>query len=343
MSTDPQELERRFAELAALDGPRRIDALRTLETESPELARRLAALLDAHEATLDPLDHLHETALRHLSDFDPETLVGRQLGDWTLSRVIGRGGMGVVYEARSKRDGIAQEAAIKLLAAPIFNESAAERFVQEARALARLDHPGICRLRDWGRSPQGWPYLVLDLVHGTPLPGDGDGRPLRDRLATMARIADAVAAAHRQLVVHLDLKPANVLMADDRRPVLLDFGVSRVLNDEDAGSTTQTRWLTPRYASPEQLRGEPATAAADIYALGVMLYEQATGQPPFDLDGVTVTEALHRMEQGAAPPGRVVRGLPRDLDAICARAMHSDPGRRYASAGAFADDDPGHY
>lgn len=337
MSIDPDELERRFAELADAPREHRAETLRALQVESPELARRLALLLDAHEATRDPLKHLHRETLSLLSAFTPEELIGRPLGDWTLVRVIGRGGMGVVYEARSTRDGIEQTAAIKLLAAPLFNPRATERFVQEARALARLDHPGICRLRDWGHSPEGWPYLVLDLVHGEPLPVRGSG-PLREKLATMARIADAVAAAHRQLVAHLDLKPANVLMTEDRGPVLLDFGIARVLSDDDDAGSTLTRWLTPGYASPEQLRGEPASAATDIYALGVMLYEQATGKPPFDFHGMPVTEALRRIEQGATPPGKATTGLPRDLDAICARAMHPDPKRRYASADAFADD-----
>jgi serine/threonine-protein kinase len=338
MDIDPAELERRFAELAEASHEQRAEALRALQAESPELAQRLALLLDAHEATRNPLDQLHGETLRHFATFEPEALVGRALGDWTLVRVIGHGGMGVVYEARSERDSITQEAAIKLLAAPLFNRHAAERFVQEARVLARLDHPGICRLRDWGHSPEGWPYLVLDLVRGEPLPADGGGRPLRDRLATMARIADAVAAAHRQLVAHLDLKPANVLMTADRGPVLLDFGISRVLNEDDVAGGTLTRWLTPAYASPEQLRGEPVSAATDLYALGVMLYEQATGRPPFDFGNASVTESLRRIEQGAVPPGKAAPGLPRDLDAICACAMHPDPRRRYASADAFADD-----
>ncbi|HEX7341338.1 MAG TPA: serine/threonine-protein kinase [Rhodanobacteraceae bacterium] len=338
MSIDPAELERRFADLSEASHAQRAAALRALQAEAPELAQRLALLLDAHEATRNPLDQLHGEALRRFASFTPETLIGRQLGDWTLVRTIGHGGMGVVYAAHSERDGIAQEAAIKLLAAPLFNRHATEHFVQEARTLARLDHPGICRLRDWGHSPEGWPYLVLDLIHGEPLPADGGGRPLRERLTTMAQIADAVAAAHRQLVAHLDLKPANVLMTAERGPVLLDFGISRVLNEDAGAGATLTRWLTPAYASPEQLRGEPVSAATDIYALGVMLYEQATGKPPFDFGSAPITESLRRIEQGATPPSKVGAGLPRDLDAICVRAMHPDPSRRYASADAFADD-----
>lgn len=338
MSIDPQELERCFAELAGMTPAQQVEALRALQLQQPELARRLAPLLDAHAATGDPVERLREATLQQLAAFAPETLIGRQLGDWTLTRLVGRGGMGVVYAAHSERDGITRHAALKLLAAPLFDPRATQRFIQEARALARLDHPGICRLRDWGHTAEGWPYLVLDLIDGHPLPADGGGRPLRERLLTMARIADAVAAAHRQLVAHLDLKPGNVLMTAVRGPVLLDFGVSRMLNDDAGGTVTLTRWMTPGYASPEQLRGEPASATTDIYALGVMLYEQVTAVPPFDLAGVPVTAALQRIEQGAVPPSRRAGGLPRDLDAICARAMHADPGRRYASADALAED-----
>lgn len=338
MSIDPDELESRFAELVAADREQRAEILCALQAESPELARRLVLLLEAHEAACDPLDGIRIQTLRHTLAFSPEQLVGRQLAGWTLVRAIGHGGMGVVYEAHSERDGIVQEAAIKLLAAPLFSPYTVERFVQEARVLARLDHPGICRLRDWGRSPEGWPYLILDLVRGKPLRADDNERPLRDRLENMARIADAVSAAHRQLVAHLDLKPANVLMTDDRGPVLLDFGIARVLNEDDAPDGTMTRWLTPAYASPEQLRGELVSAATDIYALGVMLYEQVVGKPPFDLGDAPLVEALGRIEQGFVPPSKSKPGLSRDLDAICVRAMHPDPERRYANADTFAED-----
>jgi len=339
LNIDPRELEQRFGDLVDLEMSARIEALQAIGRNAPDLARRLAMLLDAHDADGDPVGDMHDQALRHLSTFDPESLVGRQLDGWTLLRLIGRGGMGVVYEARRERDGVAQEAAIKLLPAPLFDASAAQRFVHEARSLARLDHPGICRLRDWGHSAEGWPFLVLDLVHGEALPANGGSGPLREKLEVMARIADAVAAAHRQFVAHLDLKPANVRMAGEGMPVLLDFGVSRLLDDVDSGKGgATTRWLTPRYASPEQLRGEPPTAAADIHALGVMLYEQATGSAPFELEGISIADALQRIDRGAVPPRRLRPGLPRDLDAICARAMHPDPTRRYASAAELAAD-----
>jgi serine/threonine-protein kinase len=338
MSGDATELERRFAQLVDATRAQRAEALRALQADHPEIAQRLARLLDAHEATHDPFATL-ERAIRETREaLQPEALIGRELGGWRLTRVIGRGGMSIVYAAESERDGVRRAAAVKLLSIPLFDAGAAGHFLQEARALARLDHPGICRLLDWGHSEEGWPYLVLDHVRGVPLDVHVRGLPLRQRLGLLAQVADAVAAAHRELIVHLDLKPANVLVDEQGRPILLDFGISRMLNEDADARTTLSRWLTPRYASPEQLRGESASVATDLYAMGVMLYELATDALPFDLEGASVTESLRRMEGGAPAPTRRTKGLPRDLDAVCARAMHADPARRYASVDAFAED-----
>lgn len=338
MSGDAPELERRFAQLVDATRAQRAEALRALQADHPEIAQRLARLLDAHEATHDPFATLDHAIRKTREALQPEALIGRELGGWRLTRIIGRGGMSIVYAAESERDGVRRAAALKLLSIPLFDAGAAGHFLQEARALARLNHPGICRLLDWGHSEEGWPYLVLDHVRGIPLDVHVRKLPLRRRLGLLAQVADAVAAAHRELIVHLDLKPANVLVDEQGRPILLDFGISRMLNEDADARTTLSRWLTPRYASPEQLRGESASVATDLYAMGVMLYELATDAMPFDLEGASVIESLRRMEGGAPAPTRRRKGLPRDLDAVCARAMHADPARRYASADAFAED-----
>lgn len=338
MSIDPIVLEQHFGELAERPVTERIAAVQSLAREQPELAARLAALLDAHGQGGD-LEAVGGRLFDALGSFEPSGLLGRELDGWRLTTLLGQGGMGVVYAAEREDEGVVRQAAVKLLAIPMFDIRAGERFIGEARLLARLEHPGICRLLGWGRTEEQWPYLVLDLVRGEPLDRfAGPSIPLRQRLGLMIQVADAVAAAHRQLVAHLDLKPANVLVVDRTRPVLLDFGIARALNEERAGTVTMTRWLTPDYASPEQLRGEAASAAADVYALGALLYELLAGKRPFDLSGCPITEALSRIERGAEPPSRVTSGISRDLDAICARAMHVDPARRYASADAFADD-----
>lgn len=338
MTVPAGDLEQHFARLA--DSPReeRIARMQALAREQPELAMRLAALLDAHERTAPGLD-IDAGLVHAIGGFDPGGMVGRELDGWRLTGLLGEGGMGVVYAAEHSDEGIVRQAAVKLLAVPMFDPRSRERFIHEARVLARLDHPGICRLLGWGRTPEQWPYLALELVRGEPLDRYAGPRvPLARRLRLMVQVADAVAAAHRQLVAHLDIKPGNVLVVDGERPVLLDFGIARALNEESAGAATVTRWLTPDYASPEQLRGEAASAPADIHALGALLYELLTGVRPFQLAGRPVTEALALIERGATPPGRLVRGLSPDLDAVCARAMHPDPARRYPSADAFAED-----
>jgi serine/threonine-protein kinase len=336
---DPEALERHFQELAGQPPAQRLTALKALADGDPDLARRLAALLDAHDRddTIG-LDALAREAARHLGAFDPSRLIGRTLGGFRLTGLIGRGGMGLVFSAERDQQGIRQDAAIKLLSAPIFDPATGVRFVREASALARLDHPDICRLRDWGRTEEGWPYLILDYVRGVPIHAYAQTLPTARRLALVARVCQAVAAAHRQLIVHLDIKPDNILVGADDHPVLLDFGVARVLSDEAGAADTLTRWMTPDYASPEQLRGERAAVPADIYALGSLLYEVATGERPFSMSALSITDALAQIERGASLPSRRRPGLSRDLDAVCARAMHPDPTRRYPSADALAED-----
>lgn len=335
---DPAELERRFAELAPLDAAGRAEALRVLSRTNPSLARRLAALLDALDRRDGGADQLARGARAALGVLEPGDLLGRELGGWRLVEVLGRGGMGLVFGVERERDGVTQRAALKLLSVPMFDQAAAERFRREAQVLARLDHRGICRLRDFGHSPEGWPYLVLDRIDGEPMGQVAGGRPVAERIAMVARVADALATAHRQLVVHLDIKPENVLVTAAGDPVLLDFGIARVLDEEGDATATLARWLTPAYAAPERLRGEAATVAADLYSLGALLYRVCCGETPFALTGQSIPEALRAIEQGPVPPTRRQPGLPRDLDAVVARAMHPNPSRRYASADAFAAD-----
>ena len=337
-AVEPAELERQFETLADTPPEQRAEALQRLSRERPRLAQRLAALLDAHASDGGTARRLLDGARDTLGVFEPTALVGRELGGWRLTGLLGRGGMGVVFAAEREASGVVQRAALKLVSVPLFDPAAAERFLREAQVLARLDHPGICRLRDFGHSDEGWPYLVLDRVDGQPLHRHAADRPVAERIRLVARVAEAVAAAHRQLVAHLDIKPENVLVTEAGDPVLLDFGIARVLDEEGDATATVARWLTPDYAAPERLRGERATTGADVYSLGAMLYRLCCGATPFDLARQSITGALRAIEQGPVPPTRRASGLPRDLDAVVARAMHPDPARRYASADAFAAD-----
>ncbi len=215
--------------------------------------------------------------------------------------------------------------------------------------LARLDNPNIARLLDGGMTPGGEPYLVMEYVEGVRLDQHcNECQPaVRERLQLMLEVCSAVHAAHQHLVVHRDLKPANILVTPDGHPKLLDFGIAKVIDPEAGLSQTAATslFLTPAYASPETLRGEPATIATDVYSLGVVLYEMLTGHLPFDsskLSPAVLVEAITKgdVERPSAicPDGKLRAALRGDLDNILLKALARNPRERYESAAQFADD-----
>lgn len=335
-------LSQAFDELSALEPHEQEARLRKLDAQSPALAQRLRLLLAAHGETDALLDRdLLDQCARLFADFEPETLVGRMLGCYRLDGLLGEGGMSVVYRATRQLEGVEQPVALKLLALPRFDRRTAEQFTRESIILARLEHPGIGRLLDWGRTDEGWPFLAIELVRGDPIDAwcRSTGVDLAGKLELLEQVAGSMAYAHRNLVVHLDLKPGNILVNEQGRPVVVDFGISAVLA-ENAGApqATLARWLTPEYASPEQIAGRVPSVAADIYALGVILYELVTGKRPFDFSRAPTLASLNLIEQGPVPPSQLAARVPRDLDAVCLKALHVDPGQRYASMDAFAED-----
>ncbi len=284
----------------------------------------------------------------------PASLSGRRVGPWRLGELLGEGGMGAVYRAE-RADGLYErEVALKLLRPGLPTADLAGRLRAERQVLARLEHPGVARLYDGGVTEEGLPYLAMELVRGEPLTDFAEARalPLRDRVRLFVRVCEAVAYAHRALVVHRDLKPSNILAAEaeagaggEPRVKLLDFGIARLL-DEDDGTATRTALgaLTPAYAAPEQVRGEPITTATDVYALGVLLYELLAGRRPYDVAGKTPSEVERVVAEHeppppstAAAPGRA-GALRGDLDQIVMKALAKEPERRYPSADALADD-----
>ncbi|MCC5823226.1 MAG: serine/threonine protein kinase [Phycisphaerales bacterium] len=262
-----------------------------------------------------------------------------------LIREIGRGGMGVVYEAAEEQT--ARRIAVKLLHADRKTPALVRRLKREAEALARIDHPGIARLHSAGlcQGPQlGAPYLAMELVEGDDPVEHADKHRLgiRQRTELIAKIADAVGAAHREGVLHLDLKPSNIVIRGDGAVKLLDFGIAKIL-DETPGDHTLS-FVTHPYGSigsmaPEQADGRLGSPASDVYALGVLMYRLLTGKNPIDLRGVPVTEAARRLSDFEAPRARSVnRTLPRDLDDIAAVALARDPRDRYPNAQALCED-----
>ena len=283
----------------------------------------------------------------HVERPDPE--IGRIYSSYRLLRRIGAGGMGSVYYGE-RADGLFRKSvAVKLLPYAAANDGLVRRFTAERRILARLEHPAIASLIDGGISDHGVPYFVMEYVDGQPITEhcDTQGKGPRERLALVAMVARAVAFAHARLVVHRDIKPANILVTADGTPKLLDFGIARLLEEEDVGDAPLTRPgvlpLTPGYSSPEQVRGELVTTSTDVYQLGVLAYVLLAGTRPFQ--NIAGTSELQRIMAGdEAPPvsSRAPRDMARslhgDVDTILATALHPDATARYQSADALADD-----
>jgi hypothetical protein len=274
--------------------------------------------------------------------------VGERLGPWRVVQRLGAGGMGEVWRAERADGAYDGQAAIKVLHGAYAAAAATARFAAERRALARLEHPHIARLLDAGQTAGGQPYLVMEHVAGVPLDTAASALPLRGRIALFLQLCDAVAHAHRQLLLHRDLKPANVLVTAGGQVKLLDFGIAKTLDDPDSGLTQGALLFTPRWASPEQLRGEPVGTASDVYSLGVILHGLLTGQPPYGRNAqgphALGQAVLHEeptrpsrtpQPDAAAVPAQLLRG---DLDTIVLKALAKQPEQRYASVDALADD-----
>ena len=278
-----------------------------------------------------------------------------RFGAYQCDGILGSGGMGTVYRAHRDDGQFRHEVAIKVLRGSLRSEWYRQRFLSERQILARLNHPNIARLLDGGMTGEGEPYLVMELIEGEPLDVFCDSRrlPLEDRLALFGQVLDAVDYAHRNLVVHRDLKPSNILVTKEGRPKLVDFGTSKLV--EADAMTTSLHAVTPAYASPEQLRGEPAGIASDVFSGGVILYELMTGAAPYS-SSKSIASALRRAsgEISAAAPATAVTGeaaqlrgvsldrarkvMTGDLAAILLKALDPEAARRYGTAQALADD-----
>jgi serine/threonine-protein kinase len=282
----------------------------------------------------------------------PTPLIGRHIGPYVIEAEIGHGGMGSVWRAKRTDGRYEGHVAIKLLHLSWLGQVGEQRFLLEGRLLARLDHPNIARLLDAGVLADGQPYLVLEHLEGKPIDVYCESAALdtEARVRLFLEVTDAVAQAHRHLIVHRDLKPSNVLVTTAGTVKLLDFGIAKLVDasPESAPTRTMLPGLTPRYAAPEQLLGSPITTATDVYALGVMLYELLVGRHPFVGDLATTrtdAELMHATLTNTPPRASVAataqagrRRTLGDLDSILAKALEKNPGERYGSVGAFADD-----
>jgi len=320
-----------------------------------ELGTELEKLLASHEKAGSFLQ----------AGVAPVALPPGRIGPYELLREIGHGGMGTVYLAARADDEYRQTVALKLIRRGMDTDLVVSRFRNERQILASLHHPNIASLLDGGTTPAGVPYLVMEHVDGEPIDRYCDARrlPIRERLELFLRVCGAVQHAHASLVVHRDLKPGNILVNAEGQPKLLDFGLAKLLDPALGGvdqTATQQRFLTPSYASPEQIQGNPITTASDVYSLGVLLYLLLTGHRPYGSESSSAqeiaravceaeptrpsaaalrgSEAEARASARSATPRGLRRRLNGDLDAILLKALRKEPERRFASVERLAAD-----
>jgi len=349
----PRVLPQIYDELraASLDGAERVSLLARLAAGEPDLAAEVEALLQADSTATDFLEG------PVLAPVVPGMVAGER--GYRVLRELGSGGMGSVYLAERADGEFRQRVAIKFLRpGAAGSPAAARRFRTERQILADLEHPHITRLLDGGTTGTGQPFLVMEYVAGEPLDRYADQLAVKDRLRLFATVCRAVHFAHERRIVHRDLKPSNILVDAHGAPKLLDFGIAKLLDpDPQDGTRLETVLgqapLTLLYASPEQIRGGEITPASDIYALGVVLYRLLTGALPYGGKTETPHEIAQAIcEREPSRPSALVRravtagatlsgvdrGLDRDLDAIVLRALRKEPGERYPSAAALAED-----
>ena len=358
-----QVVSRLLDELLQIDETRRGERLAQIARRDLILAADLNALL-AQRSQVDRADFLEGSALEHITT--TPSLCGTVVGSYTLDRQLGQGGMGTVWLAHRSDGRYEARVAIKFLNLAFFGAGGVERFRCEANALGRLTHPNVARLIDAGITASGQPYLVLDYVEGVAISSWCEMRALdaRARVRLFLDVLAAVAHAHAKLIVHRDLKPSNILVTAEGHVKLLDFGIAKLLDNEQRTAPREyaTHFaghpFTPDYAAPEQVEDGEITTATDVYALGVLLYVLLTGRHPTGshmdtpvdrLRGIVETEPVRPSERarviarddaGASDSASIsnARALKGDLDTIILTALKKSPTDRYASVEALAHD-----
>jgi serine/threonine-protein kinase len=306
--------------------------------DAADLRGELEALLFADESA-DADGFLASRAPMPLADLEDseDEAAGRQVGPYTIVRLLGRGGMGRVYLAH--RSDVDREVAIKLLDSAFASADANRRFLLEQTVLARLDHPHIARLLDAGILTPATPYFVMELVDGEPITDYAARVDLGARLQLFADVCRATAYAHQHLVVHRDLKPSNIMVDRGGAVKLVDFGIAKLLDDDQPLTLTGSRLMTPEFAAPEQIRGQAITPATDVYALGLLLFELLTGTRAYTLRGQTPSQAERTVCDWTPPkPSTLNARVEGDLDAVCLRALEKDPARRYPTGSELLAD-----
>jgi len=341
-----QQVSEHLDRVLEMPGPERNAYVEELARSDPQTGSSLARLLSAHRAQAYA-GFLSDSAPLVTEIASSSQLIGKRIGAYVIEAEIGRGGMGSVWRARRADGRFEGVVAVKFLRAAWLGSAGEQRFKLEGLLLARLDHPHIARLLDAGLF-ENQPYLILEYVEGEPIDTycARHALDLRSRLRLFLDVLGAVSHAHTHLIVHRDIKPGNVLVTHDGTVKLLDFGIAKLLQEEVGSDLTlaSAHPLTPQYAAPEQLLGEPVTTATDVYALGLVLYTLLTGRQPRasktasgrELIRDALDKELPRPSVAASPAD--ARDLLGDLDNIVAKALKKDAPERYPTAAALAGD-----
>lgn len=356
-SVNWEKLKKLFSEAVWLEPDERAEFIDKHCSGEPELRAQLERLLAADTNAEDFLERCPVELADDGSRNDRSArLKNERLGAYRLVEEIGRGGMGDVYLGERADGSYEQRVAVKLVDRGPLSDAVRFRFESERRVLARLNHPNITRLIDAGTTEEGRPYFVMEYVDGQPIREYCADRELglEERLDLIEQLLEGVQYAHANLIVHRDLKPANILVTKEGVVKIVDFGIARILAEEDgepAAEPTRAmpRLLTPEYASPEHVTGRPVTTASDVYSLGVVIYELLAGTRPYQLDTSepwTIAQQVCEMEpeppsraaqQQEAPPVSVTE-LSGDLDNIVLKALAKEPERRYATVDRLVED-----
>jgi len=333
-------VENAFEEALGLGEDQRNRFLQELSQRDADLADRVAAMLKADGQADDPLGQAIQAEGEQSSVPSPD-----RIGPFEVLRKLGEGGMGVVYLCRRETEDFEQLLAVKRLNASVDSELAHYRLTVERRLLASLKHPHIAQFVDGGQDADGTPYVAMEFVDGDCITDYAQSRVLsrEDQVELFLNLCEAVQFAHQNLIIHRDIKSANVLIENDGRLKLLDFGIAKLIGEptdtKDETVMTVAGAMTPHYASPEQIRGESVTPLTDVYSMGVLLYELLSGHRPYDIQTRRPTEIEKIIcLTEPAPPLPTARGREGDLNSIVAKAMHKEPARRYQSAGQLAED-----
>ena len=333
MREDVQGIFHEVADLAAGDRARYFG-----ERGIDDRTRREVEALLAFDSTVSaPLDReIGRLAVEALSAGPDDSI---PCGSYRLLEPLGSGGMGNVYLAERADGEVTQQVAVKLLRPGSDDPQFRTRFLSERQILAGLSHPHIARLLDAGHRTDGQPYLVMEHVDGENIDVYAAKLSVRQKVALFLKVCTAVSYLHRNLIVHRDLKPQNIMVTAEGEPKLLDFGIAKMLDLSADTTVTAARILTPDYASPEQVLGDPITTAADIYSLGAVLYKLLTGTTPHQYQGNTPMSMAISIATGEiTPPSKLAPEVKGDLETVLMKALRAEPHERYATVEAFADD-----